>query len=60
MSSKGFDQLSVRKETKRLVLKDCLVEFRRQNPEYEDKYKTKMTHDFMVDRLARYYLGERW
>ncbi len=60
MSRVGFDQLSVRSSTKKYVTSQCVEEFKRQNPEYKDKYGVKITQDFIVNRLARYYLGERW
>ncbi len=60
MSRVGFDQLSVRKQTKKLVMEQCVEEFKRQNPDSVIKYPVSITQDFIVDRIARYYLGDRW
>ena len=45
--------LVVTEETKRLIVDDCIKEFRKNNPEFD---KVKITHDFICQRIAKIYL----
>lgn len=48
-----FWQLHVRKDSHDLVLKDCKDTFIKDNPGYA---RLHITHDFIVRRIALYYL----
>ena len=48
-------QLNVQQETYNKVVNECIKEFLRDNPKFKN---IKITHDFIIDRIARYYLGE--
>lgn len=55
---KGYTHhLNVSKSTFKLVNNNCKEEFLKQNPQFKN---INITHNFMVDRIARYYLGERF
>ena len=51
-----YEHLAVKKETYEL-LKPVIDEFLKHNPQF--KHVT-ITHDFIINRVFRYYLGERW
>jgi len=42
-------------ETKELIMVQCIEEFRNQNPSF---YKIKLSSKFILNRIAKYYLGE--
>lgn len=50
-------QLNVKKETYEKIMIECVKEFKKKNPSLDE---IKVTHDFIVNRIARYYLGEKF
>ena len=57
VDKKGYkDRLSCSYSVKKLIMEDCVQEFLEHHPEFEGM---NITHNFMLLRLAKYYLGER-
>lgn len=51
--SNNYEPLSVRKNVKELVLKDCVKEFLRTNPDFKGM---NITQSFIIERIALSYL----
>jgi len=57
VNKKGYkERLSCSCSTKKLIMEDCVAEFLAHHPEFEGM---NLMHNFMLLRLAKYYLGER-
>jgi len=52
---KIYKHLAVSEDTFNKVMDDCVKEFVRNNPKFDGIY---ITHAFIVERMAKYYLGE--
>lgn len=53
--TKEYERLCVSKQTYDLVTKECVDEYLRENPNV-DKDDLNITHEFIVKRIAQYYL----
>jgi hypothetical protein len=51
----NFCHLACSRETKRLIVEDCVQEFLRYNPDFVGM---KVTHELILRRLALYYLEQ--
>lgn len=49
----GYVKLWCKTETKKRILKDCLEEYYRVNPQMQD---VKITQDKLLKEIANYYL----
>lgn len=52
---KFSERLACTKETKDLIMNDCVKEFIKNNPELDGVY---VTHEMILKRIAKYYLGK--
>ena len=50
----NFEKLSVKTETKKRLLNECVIEFLKHHSELKG---FKFTHDFMMEKVIDYYLG---
>jgi hypothetical protein len=49
------ERLSCTKETKSLIMDECVKEFLKNNPKFEC---INITHNFILNRIAKYYLDK--